>query len=345
MYYTFYYVSALDGCPTIYIYMYTFIFIFDMIYLYAPPAFIAIQTGDAYSLLPGASLFRGGKLIVRIPKKMEIGPVNDQHHSRGTLKVWFKVIRHVFGFGIEFLENKDIGMFGHCNVIDFIKWYSYHTYFTPISTSWFRRFGTGCIARNGEWSVYLWIIPYSQHCFLWNFVLYSRKAYLAHQYKKMLYDPYSYRITIDENPIPLQRICVLSYLCLLLTKVQFETSFKSFQYNTEGRRLSNYSIKLILCSLYRSKCKGLCQNSHFCAAHMALSVPNVLSCRLNILTEGAVLCKSGVERSGRRMGDCCRLWWIEVYTATRKHINRDLKEVNASYSTIDKNRYLNSLSL
>ena len=128
---------------------------------------------------------------------------------------------------------------------------------------------------------YLWIIPYSQHCFLWNFVLYSRKAYLAHMYKKMLHHPYSYRITIDKNPIPLQHICVLSYLCLLLTKVLFETSFRSFQYNTEGRRLSNYSIKLILCSHYRSMCKGLCQNKkhefdqytkggHFCAAHMAL---------------------------------------------------------------------------
>ena len=75
-----------------------------------------------------------------------------------------------------------------------------------------------------------------------------------------MYHPYSYRITIDKNPIPLQQICVLSYLCLLLTKVLFETSFKSFQYNTEGRRLSNYSIKLILCSHYRSLCKGLCQN-------------------------------------------------------------------------------------
>ena len=84
-----------------------------------------------------------------------------------------------------------------------------------------------------------------------------------------------------KNPIPLQQICVLSYLCLLLTKVLFGTSFKSFQYNTEGRRLSNYSIKLILCSHYRSSCKGLCQNKkhefdqytkggHFCAAHMAL---------------------------------------------------------------------------
>ena len=54
-----------------------------------------------------------------------------------------------------------------------------------------------------------------------------------------------------------------------------------FNTNTEGRRLSNYSIKLILCSHYRSRCKGLCQDEkrefdqytkggHFCAAHMAL---------------------------------------------------------------------------
>ena len=71
------------------------------------------------------------------------------------IKTIFKVIRHVFGFGIEFLENKDIGIFGHFLVIDFIKWYSYHTYFWPISTSWFRRFGTGCIVRNGEWRIFV----------------------------------------------------------------------------------------------------------------------------------------------------------------------------------------------
>ena len=133
---------------------------------------------------------------------------------------------------------------------------------------------------------YLWIISYSQHCFLWNFVFYSRKAYLAHQYKKMLYHPYSYRITIDEHTISLQRICVLSYLCLLLTKVLFETSLKSFQHNTEGRRLSNFSIKLILFSHFCSMCKGLCQNKknefdkytkggQFCAAHMALTSNNL----------------------------------------------------------------------
>ena len=107
----------------------------------------------------------------------------------------------------------------------------------------------------------------------------SRKAYLAYQCKKMLYHPYSYRSTIDKNPIPLQRICVLSYLCLLLTKVLFETSFKSFQY----RRQTSIKLfnQLILCSHYRSRCKGLCQNKkhgfdqytkggHFCAAHLAL---------------------------------------------------------------------------
>ena len=42
----------------------------------------------------------------------------------------FKVIRHIFGFGIEFLENKDIGIFGHFMAIDFIMQYSNHMYFS-----------------------------------------------------------------------------------------------------------------------------------------------------------------------------------------------------------------------
>ena len=57
-----------------------------------------------------------------------------------------------------------------------------------------------------------------------------------------------------------------------------ETLLNYFQYNTKCRRLSNYSIKLILCSHYRSSYKGLCQNKqhgfgqytkgcHFCTAH------------------------------------------------------------------------------
>ena len=133
-----------------------------------------------------------------------------------SVETSFKVIRHVFDFGIEFLENKDIGIFGHFMVIDLIKRYSYHTYFSPISTSWYRRFGGGVLSVMVN-DTYLWIIQYSQHCFLWNFVFYSRKVYLAHQYTKMLYHPWSYRIAIDEIPIPLKRICVLSYLCLLLT--------------------------------------------------------------------------------------------------------------------------------
>ena len=66
-----------------------------------------------------------------------------------------KVIRHVFGFGIEFLENKDIGIFGHFMVIDFITLYSSHTYFSPFSTSWYRRFGAGCIVRNSEWHIFV----------------------------------------------------------------------------------------------------------------------------------------------------------------------------------------------
>ena len=72
-----------------------------------------------------------------------------------SLYIWIKVIRHVFGFWIEFLENKDIGIFGHFMVIDFITRYSYHTYFSPISTSWYRRFGTGYIVRNGEWRIFV----------------------------------------------------------------------------------------------------------------------------------------------------------------------------------------------
>ena len=140
-------------------------------------------------------------------------------------------------------------------VIDFITRYSSHPFFQPFQLPDIvdLELGVLSVMVNGTHS-------YSEHCFLWNFEFFSRKAYLAHQYKKILYHPYSYRITIDESQIPLKRICVLSYLCLLLAKVLFETSLKSFQYNTKGRRLSNYSIKLILYSHCRSRYKGLCQN-------------------------------------------------------------------------------------
>ena len=147
-------------------------------------------------------------------------------------------------------------------------------------------------------------------------MFYSRKAYFAHRCKNMLYHPYSYRSTIDENPIPIQRICVLSYLCLILAKVLFETSFMSFQYNTEGRPLSNYSIKMILCSHYRSRCKGLCQNKkhefdqytkggHFCAAHMALNARYYSPFSNKLLGQGYVKerLKSSLRKFYGRYGD------------------------------------------
>ena len=78
------------------------------------------------------------------------------YKGRSLLRRYYglKVIRHVFGFGIEFFENKDIGIFEHFIVIDFIKRYSYHAYFSSISTSLFHRFGTVCIVRNGAWCIF-----------------------------------------------------------------------------------------------------------------------------------------------------------------------------------------------
>ena len=68
---------------------------------------------------------------------------------------FFNVIWHVLGFGIDFLKNKDLGIFGHLMVIDFITQYSYYTYFSPIPTSWFRLIGIGCIVRDGEWPIFV----------------------------------------------------------------------------------------------------------------------------------------------------------------------------------------------
>ena len=116
---------------------------------------------------------------------------------------------------------------------------------------------------------YLWMIPYSQHCFLLKHRVLFAEIILCTPVQKMLHHPWSYRIIRDENPISLKWICVSSYLCL--TKALFETSFKSFQYNTKGLRLSNYSIKLILCSHSQNKKHGLnkyTKGGHFCAAHI-----------------------------------------------------------------------------
>ena len=56
----------------------------------------------------------------------------------------------VFGFGIEFLQNKNIAMFLNFMVNDFITRYGYHMLISPISTYWYHRSGTGCIACNRE---------------------------------------------------------------------------------------------------------------------------------------------------------------------------------------------------
>ena len=92
---------------------------------------------------------------------------------------------HVFGFGIEFLENKDICIFGHFMVIQFITQDSYHTNFSPFSTSWYRRFGTWYIVHNGGWHI---------------FVNYSVSSALFHM-----------------------KLCILFDACILGTPVQKDT--------------------------------------------------------------------------------------------------------------------------
>ena len=64
------------------------------------------------------------------PAELQLNKANTSNKENFFLG--FKVIRHVLGFGIEFLENKDIGIFGHFMVIDFITQYSSHTYFSPF---------------------------------------------------------------------------------------------------------------------------------------------------------------------------------------------------------------------
>ena len=69
-----------------------------------------------------------------------VGDEKQKQHKQNIMECCYsgkgiKVIRHVFGFGIEILENKDIGIFVHLVAIDFIMRYSYHMYFSPILTS------------------------------------------------------------------------------------------------------------------------------------------------------------------------------------------------------------------
>ena len=44
---------------------------------------------------------------------MQRNPSLETGVTTSNRKICFKVILHVFGFGIEFLENKDICIFGH----------------------------------------------------------------------------------------------------------------------------------------------------------------------------------------------------------------------------------------
>ena len=144
---------------------------------------------------------------------------------KNVLPKWLKVIRHVSGFWIELLENKDVGIFSHLMTIHFFMQYRYHVLLSQISTSWNRWIWTRCIDRNAEWYIFGDYSVYKD-CFLWNFVLNLRNTYFAQQYKlNIMYHPWSYRIAIDEKPIPPRLLCVLNYLCLPLTKVLFEASF------------------------------------------------------------------------------------------------------------------------
>ena len=49
-----------------------------------------------------------------------------------VIKNQVKVIRHVSGLDIEFLENKDTCIFLHFMVNNFIMWYSYHVLISPF---------------------------------------------------------------------------------------------------------------------------------------------------------------------------------------------------------------------
>ena len=66
----------------------------------------------------------------------ESGHVSEYHLVFETGEITLlKALRRVFGFGIEFLENKEIEIFGHFMAINFITRYSnlnsmYFSYWT-----------------------------------------------------------------------------------------------------------------------------------------------------------------------------------------------------------------------
>ena len=69
-------------------------------------------------------------------------------------------MRHVFGFGIEFLENKDIGMFEHFIVIDLSIGIATILIFHLFQLPDFVDLELGVLSVMVN-NVYLWIIPYS----------------------------------------------------------------------------------------------------------------------------------------------------------------------------------------
>ena len=88
----------------------------------------------------------------------------------------------------------------------------------------------------------------------------------------MLHHPWSYRFTIDENPIPLKRMCVLKHSSSRLNTIPKADAYQIIQSNL-------FCVHIIVQGVTRYK--GLCQNNkhgfdqytkggHFCATHIAL---------------------------------------------------------------------------
>ena len=123
-------------------------------------------------------------------------------------------------------------------------------YFSPSSTSWYRRFGTGCIARNGEWRKFeLFRIRMT---FFWNFSVLFVKGILRTPVQKaavpsMIISNY-YRWKPNSTKI---NLCMgLSLFNIRLTKVVW--TFVSTQYQRQ------MSIKLLNpTDLVRNIAKGI----------------------------------------------------------------------------------------
>ena len=64
-------------------------------------------------------------------------PITSLQQSFSKFKTFSSLGFHTThsGIGIEFLENKDFGIFLHFMMISFIMWYRYHMLISPISIS------------------------------------------------------------------------------------------------------------------------------------------------------------------------------------------------------------------